>query len=713
MIDAAAIKEDINSNNDNNDDNINNGNFTFKVTSRRNGLTLLGTRKQSVTLYGNQNLQNSTTDLNNSQLIYNNTTQKFQHSFLPDDYYVEEIEKMNLKFPENLKFKEIINVNEEAEKKNDDIIAINHNLFEQRLLGLPGVLDLNMNQTEKYFGDKSRENLYERYRWLHSQRNITTSLEDGFQKLYFENEKLEMTKHVPFGSIRPNQAFLELKFQREQEEEERLRQLTVDNDDGDDDISSSNNSKAATNSLISETSSKFRSRFKPVVIERNTDDSVLSVNSNNANDILRLKESAMRSGIKEQDFQDDLTHHQEDRMLAEQRHVAKKTTKAMTTNLLQTTNIDGDDNDSVISEVSNTSSKAKLQSNVPFRVTTSNNHDNDHSKNITNKEIIINNSTTNNNKQDPQRKYSNSSKSTAVSATSKSIKSNNSVKLNPMSNNATESKVTKQVHYQQQQPSAAVTLSAAVAVVHKDKRSLTMIKGSPPPQNTSTSSIRNRQMSVKPPRPRSSMISNATLKRNSTTSSSNPKINIERDFSYHLTSSDVVVETAEDRYSQIILEKLIEKFKILNTPKVEEVKEENEVLINSKRDDASVGSISTIATLDLGLFLDENNQLMTNVDGQGGTGGGSSLGVPIVSPRTKYLTGCMKNNLNPRASLVIRKNISKRLNLQHHGMGDQMAVVLAESLQGLPFVESINIADNMLTDIGTIIYFLLLISRIL
>jgi len=33
-------------------------------------------------------------------------------------------------------------------------------------------------------------------------------------------------------------------------------------------------------------------------------------------------------------------------------------------------------------------------------------------------------------------------------------------------------------------------------------------------------------------------------------------------------------------------------------------------------------------------------------------------------------------------------------------MGDRMAVILAESLKSLPFVQSINLCDNNLTDIG-------------
>jgi hypothetical protein len=60
----------------------------------------------------------------------------------------------------------------------------------------------------------------------------------------------------------------------------------------------------------------------------------------------------------------------------------------------------------------------------------------------------------------------------------------------------------------------------------------------------------------------------------------------------------------------------------------------------------------------------------------------------------------MEQNLNPRASLVLRKNFTKRLDLQHHGIGDVRAKLLAESLRGLPYIQAINIADNRLTDEG-------------
>lgn len=70
------------------------------------------------------------------------------------------------------------------------------------------------------------------------------------------------------------------------------------------------------------------------------------------------------------------------------------------------------------------------------------------------------------------------------------------------------------------------------------------------------------------------------------------------------------------------------------------------------------------------------------------------------SPRSKYIMKCLSGRVNPRASLILRKTLTKELYLQHYGMGDEMAKMLAESLAELPFINSINIADNNLTDAG-------------
>ena len=57
-----------------------------------------------------------------------------------------------------------------------------------------------------------------------------------------------------------------------------------------------------------------------------------------------------------------------------------------------------------------------------------------------------------------------------------------------------------------------------------------------------------------------------------------------------------------------------------------------------------------------------------------------SENAPLLSPRTSYLEGCFRENLNPRASLILRKNLTKILNLQHHSIGDKMGIMLAEAL---------------------------------
>ncbi len=75
-----------------------------------------------------------------------------------------------------------------------------------------------------------------------------------------------------------------------------------------------------------------------------------------------------------------------------------------------------------------------------------------------------------------------------------------------------------------------------------------------------------------------------------------------------------------------------------------------------------------------------------------------SKAVP-ATPRTKYLDECCKENLFPR-SFLIRKNLTKALDLQHQGMGDDVCQVLAAAIEELPFIQRINISDNNLTDTG-------------
>jgi hypothetical protein len=69
-----------------------------------------------------------------------------------------------------------------------------------------------------------------------------------------------------------------------------------------------------------------------------------------------------------------------------------------------------------------------------------------------------------------------------------------------------------------------------------------------------------------------------------------------------------------------------------------------------------------------------------------------------LSPRTRFISSCMKEGLNPRASLLIRKSTTRNLKLPHMCIGDQVAYLLAESLCDLTDIEAIDLTDNVLTD---------------
>ena len=71
-----------------------------------------------------------------------------------------------------------------------------------------------------------------------------------------------------------------------------------------------------------------------------------------------------------------------------------------------------------------------------------------------------------------------------------------------------------------------------------------------------------------------------------------------------------------------------------------------------------------------------------------------------LSPRTKYIDNCLKNGVVPRAGLLVRKKLSQQLSMKSQGIGDKMAILVAESIQNAPFIHSLDISDNRLTDKG-------------
>ena len=72
------------------------------------------------------------------------------------------------------------------------------------------------------------------------------------------------------------------------------------------------------------------------------------------------------------------------------------------------------------------------------------------------------------------------------------------------------------------------------------------------------------------------------------------------------------------------------------------------------------------------------------------------------SPRTNFIMNCINSHKNPMASLIVRKKLSKTMNLNHYGFGNDMALLISENLSGLPFLESVNLADNNLNDAGLV-----------
>jgi hypothetical protein len=71
-----------------------------------------------------------------------------------------------------------------------------------------------------------------------------------------------------------------------------------------------------------------------------------------------------------------------------------------------------------------------------------------------------------------------------------------------------------------------------------------------------------------------------------------------------------------------------------------------------------------------------------------------------LSPRSHYIDSCIRQRLNPRASLILRKRFTRELNLKHLGMGDKMALLLAEAIVNVPYIHSLNVRDNNLNDEG-------------
>lgn len=70
------------------------------------------------------------------------------------------------------------------------------------------------------------------------------------------------------------------------------------------------------------------------------------------------------------------------------------------------------------------------------------------------------------------------------------------------------------------------------------------------------------------------------------------------------------------------------------------------------------------------------------------------------SPRAIFINGCLKNKIPPITIALVRKNLTSTINLNHMGIGDKIASILAGCLSSLPYLQVLNLADNNLTDSG-------------
>lgn len=70
------------------------------------------------------------------------------------------------------------------------------------------------------------------------------------------------------------------------------------------------------------------------------------------------------------------------------------------------------------------------------------------------------------------------------------------------------------------------------------------------------------------------------------------------------------------------------------------------------------------------------------------------------SPRAIFLSGCVRYRIPPRSIAMLRKRLAPKLNLAHMSIGNQIAIILSEALEKMPYLQVLNISDNNLNDIG-------------
>jgi Leucine-rich repeat (LRR) protein len=447
--------------------------------------------------------------------------------------------------------------------------------------------------------------------------------------------------------------------------------------------------------------SKFRSRFKAVIVSGNH-----HRKATDQYDDLRLRESALRSGVQGSSFDDDLRHHAEDVLLMD------PTLRRLSRNSIGS----ADD----VSEMSQASQSTRWVSKVPFQTGLQQPTKKELSPRsvdtvpIIKKEeclkelsLVLENQHTviSGGAQVPSIREDNKYVAIASVETAPSTALDVPPVVTPAVVAVRRVTISDDSRPATAQPCAskrstahlpAAVISSGVIVSNKNSphvntattaanRLSGMMSKRMTSQQQQGHTVRLRQASVRLPSPRRPKSAPLTAPH-------------ERELIVQKTIDPIDPadkRLQRDEFSRIMLDQLLDKFSKIKLKQEEVALVEPKALVVKKVRDTTV-SVASLSVDGLDLEL----QLLLNNRRNGGEETATGAGVPITSPRTKYLAGCMKNNLNPRASLVLRKHMSKRLELQHHGFGDEMGKLLAECLVNLPFIESINIADNMLTDVG-------------
>ena len=70
----------------------------------------------------------------------------------------------------------------------------------------------------------------------------------------------------------------------------------------------------------------------------------------------------------------------------------------------------------------------------------------------------------------------------------------------------------------------------------------------------------------------------------------------------------------------------------------------------------------------------------------------------VLSPRSHEVDDYIRQRLDPRASLVFCKSLTKVISLAHQAIGDDMMCLFVEALQNCPHIVSVDVTDNNLTD---------------